>query len=124
MTGALFFEGILLGLLILQFWPKKPVSKYLVLNLIVSLLLGAMAFYPLKSAQKELATIPTYQKLAIEWDNRDAQIQAFKANHVENIILNGIESPAFLSELNPSPNHWVNRCVANFYDLKTIAVFP
>jgi hypothetical protein len=124
MTGALFFDGILLGLLILRFWPKKLVSKYTVMHLIVSLLLGVTAFYPLKTAQKELATVPAYQKLAIEWDNRDAQIQAFKVNQVEDIILNGIESPPYLSELNPNPSHWVNRCVASFYDLKTIAVFP
>jgi hypothetical protein len=123
MTSALFLDGILLGLIIHQFLPQKTVSKYAVINLIVSLLLGATAFYPLMSAQKELTTVPTHQKFAIEWDNRDAQIHAFKANHVENIILNRIESPTSLKELNPSPKHWVNRCVANFYDLKTIAVF-
>jgi hypothetical protein len=124
MTGALFLDGILLGLMIHQLLPHIHFSKQTGLNLIVLLLLGATAFYPLRSAQKELATIPGYQKLAIEWDNRDAQVQIFKADHVKNIILDGIESPASLSELNPDPTHWVNRCVASFYDLETIAVFP
>lgn len=124
MTGALFIDGILIGLIIHQVLPPKPISKYILMNLLISLLLGASAFYPLNSAQKELATIPIYQKLAIEWDNRDTQIHAFKANSIENILLKGIDSPASLSELTQNPNQWINRCIANFYDVKTIALFP
>lgn len=124
LTTALFVMGNLIGLMIQQILSQRSGIQITILKLIVSLIIGAAILYPLNSAQRELATIPVYQKLAIEWDNRDAQIQAFKANHVENIILDGIESPAELIDLNPSPNHWVNRCVANFYGLKTIAVFP
>ena len=124
MTAALFLTGLVLGLMIYQLVSQKPGSKNIVISLMVSLLLGVTVLYPLKTAQKELATVPIYQKFAIEWDNRDTKIQAFKANQIENVILDGIESPAQLIDLNPNPNHWVNRCVANFYDLKTIAVFP
>jgi hypothetical protein len=124
LTVALFLMGTLIGLMIQQSLPKKSISQKTVMNLVVSLLIGAAIFYPLNAVQKELATIPVYQKLAVAWDNRDAQIQTFKAGHVENVILHGIESPAQLIDLNPNPNHWVNRCVANYYGLKTIAVFP
>ena len=94
LTTALFLMGGLIGLLIQQALPQQSSSQKKVLNLVVSLLIGAAIFYPLNSAQKELASIPTYQKLAVAWDNRDAQIQAFKVGHVENVILHGIESPA------------------------------
>jgi hypothetical protein len=124
MTAALFLMGLVFGLIIHQLLLLKARPQNTVVNLLVMALLGATIFYPLKTAQRELTTVPIYQKFAIEWDNRDTKIQAFKANQVENIRLDGIESPAQLIELNPNPNHWVNRCVANFYDLETIAVFP
>jgi hypothetical protein len=124
MTAALFLIGLVLGLIIHQLLLSKTGPKNIVVNLLVMALLGVISLYPLKTAQRELATVSIYQKFAIEWDNRDTKIQALKANQIENVILDGIESPAQLIELNPNSNHWVNRCVANFYDLKTIAVFP
>jgi len=124
MTAALFTIGLLVGLIVRQHLPHKTTAHKTALALITSLLLAVTILYPMRTVQAELASIPTYQKPAIAWDNRDAQIRTLKAAQINDITIERIGSPALLSELNPTPSHWVNRCVAKFYDLNTIAVFP
>jgi len=124
MTVALFLTGCWAGLFLRQFFARQIASRRIALNLGVTVLLGVTILYPLKTIQSEISSLPNLQRIANGWDNRDTQIKAFKASNTLDITLKGIESPASLNELHPFYNHWVNLCIADFYGLHSIEVFP
>jgi hypothetical protein len=88
--------------------------------------LAILCAYPLRTAVKTFATVPTYQKWAAFWDTRDAEIRRAKQNGIKDIDVVKIDKiiPQ-VSELKPDPSFWYNTCAAGYYGVKSIrAVLP
>ncbi|MFO7583457.1 MAG: DUF6056 family protein, partial [Anaerolineales bacterium] len=91
--------------------------------IVATILLFIAAAYPLWFLQKEIQTLPQAQRYAQHWDERDTYLLEQRQQGNLDVVLHGIRSPGGLIDLRQDQNFWVNRCVADFYDLNSIAVF-
>jgi hypothetical protein len=87
-------------------------------------LLVVTSLYPIWFLQKEARTLQQAQGYARQWDERNSFLLEQQQQGNLDIVLDGIQPPGGLIELRQDPNFWVNQCVADFYDLNSIAVFP
>lgn len=124
LTAALMIFGFLLGWQTANWLLQK--SSLLVSSgkIVIILFLLAVAAYPLWFLQRETQTVPQFARHAERWDARNAYIIEQRQQGNLDIILDGIPSPGKLIELRANRNFWVNLCVADFYGLNSIAVFP
>ena len=92
--------------------------------LLVSFLI-VFSLYPLRAAWQTFNGLDHYRERATAWDERDAYIRAEAARGVQDIIVTEFDSLHGIKELDEKPNHWVNRCAAEYYGVETItAVLP
>ena len=118
MTVALMFEGACFGILLAQLkmrWSSAAVT-------LAMILLALSAVYPLRAAwgvvqQKR----PFYSRWSTYWDNRQAQIFAWKAKGVQDIVTSQLISIEGIGELGPDPKSWINTCAANYYGINSIS---
>jgi len=54
------------------------------------------------------------------WDERHASIQQMRAEGEMRLQIRSLPHLAGLGEVEADPDHWVNRCVAQFYDLGSV----
>ncbi len=80
-----------------------------------------LAVYPLRFIPKEYPALLQAQRYAQDWDKRNAYLLE---QENQSVVLDGIESPGGLAELKSDSTFWINRCVADFYHIHSIAVFP
>ena len=120
MTGALMLEGALFGILASQIRLKARAFS----ALLVSILLGISAFYPLRAAWQVWHTAPEYQARAAAWDARDAQIRADAEQGALNIQTSQLPGIAQVKELDVNPKHWINRCATEYYGVDSIRAIP
>ena len=82
-----------------------------------------LSFYPLRSAPRLLAEIPTYQKYAEKWDRRDAQMRALKAQGVQDLVV-----PFLIEEvtqdLGDTRDFRLNRCASLLYGVNSVLAGP
>lgn len=125
LTLALMAEGFLFGRLtaraILACAGFQASSGMIAAS---AVLIVVTALYPLWFLQKEAQTLPRVQGYARQWDQRNSFLLEQQQQGNLDIVLDGIQPPGGLIELRQDPNFWVNQCVADFYDLNSIAVFP
>jgi hypothetical protein len=124
LSAALMLAGFLFGCLLAQaarlqtFWQ----TSFGVITL--TMILFIVAVYPVWFLQKEIQNLPQIQQYSQRWDERNAYLVEQQQQGNLDIVLHGIQPPGGLIELRESPNFWVNICVADFYELNAIAVFP
>jgi hypothetical protein len=114
MEGFIF--GICLGLLH-QHSSELPPTGLRVFSI---LFLVVLSLYPLYSTRKLLQDLPDYQKRAIAWDARDAQIRTLAEKGQQEITITSFDSIVSLMELGPESSMWVNRCAAYYYGVQSI----
>jgi hypothetical protein len=122
LVSGLMIEASLLGSLLAQY--RAHIIETLPLKLISAILLAVTALYPLRAARISLADVPEYRTRAQEWDERETQIYAYRAQGQTDLIVyqfNGVEG---VKELDVNANHWVNRCAAQYYGINSIRAFP
>ncbi len=111
-----FIFGICLGLLH-QHSSELPPTGLRVFSIMFLLVLS---LYPLYSNRKLLQDLPDYQKRAIAWDARDAQIRTLAEQGQQEITITAVDSIASLMELGPESSMWVNTCAAYYYGVQSI----
>ncbi len=125
LTLALMTEGFWLGRLAARAVIARPAFQTSSGMIAISaVLIVVTALYPLWFLQKEARTLPQVQGYARQWDERNSFLLEQRQQGNLDIVLDGIQPPGGLIELRQDPNFWVNQCVADFYDLNSIAVFP
>jgi len=123
LTAGLMLEGSGLGILLSQWRPR--LTRALPIGLIASIMLAVLAFYPVRSAWLTLQRdLPLYAERAEAWDARDAQIRQLKAQGETDLVVKHFGGFQGVKEWEVYPEHWVNRCVAKYYQINTIRTVP
>lgn len=113
---AFFIIGICVGWLL-----KIYIDKFKYLSYALQILLFLfLAFYFVHAGIKIFSEYPEYQKRASLWDTRHAYILEKSKKGEEEILVPAIDSFYRTFELQPDPNHWVNKCVALWYGVDQI----
>ncbi len=116
MTGALTIAGLRLGLYLQPRMLFRP---------IMALALLLIAFYPLRAARKLWQSeLPLYQQRAADWDVRQRHILSQIAEGRKEIVVEQIFNFQQVKELDSNPQHWVNRCAAQYYGIESIRAIP
>jgi hypothetical protein len=117
LIGLLGFEiGRLLFILLSRF-PGRWQNAFTTGGLVLILLASA---YPIRAA---ILLFPKVQKtvsFGLAWDKRDALIHQELAQHMTEVTVLAINSQYGIQELTEDPKNWVNKCIAEFYGLKSI----
>jgi hypothetical protein len=123
MIAALMFDGALLGTWLSQLQLPTPLSSF---ALYASLfLLFIFAFYPLRAGLQTLRQdAPVYRARALAWDERDAIIRNLKAQGKTDLIVDQFDGVGGTKELDTCATHWVNKCAAQYYGVKSIQAIP
>lgn len=114
--GALL-EGGLLGI-----WAagiNLPVRQNLLRSVFI-LLLGLALVYPLYASTKLRYPLAVFQRWAAQWDARDAYIRQAVAAGATDLEVEQLDTIGGVQEYKHDANHWVNRCAADFYGLRTL----
>jgi hypothetical protein len=124
LSAALMSLGFLSGwfvMNILKRWLNLRISLGMIMTTIMLLVIAA---YPLWFLKKEIQIAAQFERYAQQWDERDSYLIEQQQQGTLDVALHGIQPPGGLLELRQDPNFWVNKCVADFYRLNSIAVFP
>lgn len=125
LTFALMTEGFLLGWLAgREVFARSGLQVSSGMIAASAALIVITSLYPVWFLQKEAQTLPRVQDYAQKWDERNNYLLEQQQQGNLDIVLHGIQPPDGLIELRQDPNFWVNQCVADFYNLNSIAVFP
>jgi len=122
LVAGLMIEASLLGSLFAQY--SSHLAETLPLKLVSAILLAVTALYPLRAAWISLADIPEYRTRAEMWDVREAQIFAYRAQGGTDLIVDQFNGVDGVKELDVNADHWVNRCAAQYYGIKSIRAYP
>jgi hypothetical protein len=115
--------GLISGVLV--FGLFLYLESHWVFRRLVLILLSLLLIQPVVISGRVLSQRPAFQQRATLWDWRDAQIRAQAASGVEQVTIPALDSLAGIAELQSEPGHWVNRCAADYYGIKSLqAVEP
>ncbi|GAP17280.1 DUF6056 family protein, partial [Levilinea saccharolytica] len=92
-------------------WSVHPHSAQAAAGLALAGLMLAAGVTAWRTAQ----AAPEYRQYAQDWDRRDAELRALSQSGVEEITVVGLPSRFGVADLQESPDHWVNRCMAEYY---------
>jgi hypothetical protein len=82
---------------------------------------GALIVYPLRAALNIYRfDVPEYRERAEWWDLREAYIVRHAGMGEKDIVIPGFSGVYQVKEIDNNPNHWVNRCAAQFYGVDSI----
>lgn len=115
MITALLIIGILTGIISHQILDK------IVDTCLFSIIIFAfLAIYPIRVAFLELDSLRDYREQAKNWDRRHQLIVEMSQKGEEHIVVNALDSISEVYEITDDAAHWVNRCAADFYGIKSI----
>lgn len=115
-------EGCLFGLLLggSQFKPNPSAAQ--IAGMTVFTLVAIV--YPLRAAANLLQyEIPERRIRAEWWHIREAYILRHAGMGERDIVIPGFSGVYQVKEIDNNPNHWVNRCAAQYYDVDSIHAF-
>jgi len=119
MIAAFMVEGILFGLLLkdLNFKLNREIGQWAVLIIFASLAI----VYPLRTSFNIYKIyVPEYRARAELWDLREAYILRHAGLGESDLIIPGFPGLYQIKELDSDPNHWVNKCAAQYYGVNSI----
>jgi len=119
MTTSLIFNGALLGVLF-----SKKLSHPILQWAMAFLFLAVAVAYPLRAVVKAYNELPEYRLRADAWDARHALIQQMKARGEKNLTVEQFDGVYGTKELDTFASHWVNKCAAKYYGVKSIRAIP
>lgn len=116
---AIMSEGALLGLLL-----KDRLFRYSgrAVHWIIMILFTSLSIvYPLRAAYYiHKLDVPEYRARAELWDLREAYILRHAGLGESDLIVPGFPGLYQIKELDSDPNHWVNKCAAQYYGVNSI----
>lgn len=119
----------IMGLAGLGFWLGTRLSGWVVTLpnmtikrtqnfLLIVLLAGCLySFYAGRNLTEDLKQAQAFSE---KWDTRDQTIRQAIASGQPDLILPGLDSQHGISDLQIEPGFWVNSCMADYYQVKTI----
>ena len=122
MTAALMLEGGLLGILVTQYNPLPSRSR--LFFPLASVVLLVLALYPLRAGLVLSAKLPDYRQWASSWDMREAGIYKSIKMGEQDLVVRLLPPRDGVKEIDGLTRHWVNRCVADYYEIDTIRSVP
>jgi len=117
LTLGVLLEGGLLGMLAARF--RLPIRPNFARSVII-LLLGLALVYPLHASTKLRHPMAVFQRWATQWDTRDAYIRQAVADGATDLEVEQLDTIGGVQEYKHDPNHWVNKCAAEFYGLQSL----
>jgi hypothetical protein len=121
LTCTFMVTGALIGILVAKREWKFLQSPMFHLSTI--LLFVLFSLYPLRTAWRVAADVPHYQRSAVAWDERDAQIQAMKANGLQDLTIPFLSDDP-VQDLGDRREFRLNRCAAKLYGVNSILTLP
>jgi hypothetical protein len=121
MTAALITEGVLLGILASQL--KTNLSQPAALHGFTTFAMIVLMLYPLRTAWRIFAEVPSYQERAAAWDLREFQIQALKAQGEKDLVVRFLSTEE-MQDLGDHSGFRLNRCAAALYGVNSIVAVP
>lgn len=114
-SGMLLAGGLLRSVLhpAARIWQVAP-----------ALILLAAAVYVPSTLDYPLAEAAGLQRRAARWDNRHAFILEAHQDGEQDVTVQDVVIVSGLEDLRRNPQHWVNSCVARYYDLTSIVETP
>ena len=122
LVTGLMIEAALLGSLSAQY--RSRIIEVLPFNLIVSLVLMLSSLYLLRGMWSAVTEIPVYRQRAEWWDERETMIYQSIEQGQTDLIVQQFDGVDGVKEMDVSENHWVNRCAAKYYGVKSIRAYP
>lgn len=116
---ALTAGGFLSG----HFWAGRIFNPSMG-RVLAGLAVLLLAFYPLRAARTIWQEYRPLQERALLWDQRDAHILVAQKMGQSQLDVFALPNLYGLKELDVSASHWVNRCAAKYYGLKSIRALP
>ena len=107
--------GAILGVLLTRF--KPGLVQFAMLALLI------LSLYPLRATSHVLTEIPQYRQYAEKWDQRDAQIRAWHAEGVQDLVVPFLKEE-FTQDLGDTRNFRLNRCASLIYGVNSILAGP
>ncbi len=114
---SLAWEGSLLGMLASRIQLPNRVSFARGLLLV---LLGMASVYPLRAAANLYTALSDFRAWSAAWDARDAYIRQAVAEGVTDLVVVQLDTIGGVQEYKHDANHWVNKCAAEYYGLRTL----
>jgi hypothetical protein len=119
MTLALMIDGALLGVLVAQVRSLQTVA----LRGFTIVILLLLVLYPLRTASRAFAEIPSFQQRAQAWDLRESEIHQLKADGAQDLVVRFL--PQEISQdLGDHTKFRLNRCAAILYEVNSIVAVP
>lgn len=109
--------GYFLGQVILNYVPNfggKGRSLWIMASWIIFVLFTLNTLYTIRLTIK---LQPTLKEFATKWDNIDRSIKEAKSEDQDTIAVMPIHNYAGLDDIGGDPDHWVNKCVSDYYGL-------
>ncbi len=108
--------GLLIASLLHLALNKLQLSHYVLVAMI-----GIASLYPIYAAGKIYADIPTYQRWASFWDERDGILRLASQNNLHDVQVMKIDHIIpNVSELTEDASFWYNVCAAGYYGVQSI----
>ncbi len=96
-------------------WGKPVIGRVLQAGFVAILILGAG--YSIGST---VTRIPDFQAYARAWDQREAVLKQAVDDGQQDVTVVGLNARFGIADLNESPDNWVNRCMASYYDIRNL----
>ena len=82
--------------------------------------LGGTVFISRRSTIKILDGLEDIQYFAESWDQRDSYLREASLSGLKDVTAASLNHMGGLDEIGYDPKEWINRCVAQYYELKTV----
>ncbi len=109
-TTTVYHQGFMKNLL-----QKLAINRWLRVAFIASIFVAAL-LVTYGSIQK----LPDYQHYTATWEARDKELRSPANQGSKQVTVPGLESRFGLSDLQTEEDFWVNRCMADFYQIPII----
>lgn len=115
MIITLTLEGIALGFLL------PTLNQRIIQTISFALFAIISIMYPIRTAINIMAyDLPEYRERARLWDLRVDYIHRRVAEGQTDLVIPGFSGIYGIKEVDDNPNHWINTCVAEFYNVNSV----
>jgi len=119
MTVTIMLEGALFGILAQDIKLRSGINFVQPFAVVLLIVLGFV--YPLRAAVTVYGNNHNeYRSRAALWDLRDAYIIRHADLGEKDLIIPAFSGVYKIKELDINPDHWTNRCAAQYYGVNTI----
>ncbi len=122
MTAALMLESALLGVWFAQL-KQFPSYRHLLFPIAGSFLL-IFGLYPIRSGLTLWKQVDSYRAWATAWDERENTIYRMAKSGEQDPVVEWFPNRFGVKDIDGSTEHWMNKCVADYYGFDTIRSIP